>query len=131
MAGAHGRRAERGAPLIWDLCHSAGAVPVELRGAGAELAVGCTYKYLNAGPGAPGLPLRRRSELRPGCARRSRAGSAQREQFAMERAYDPRARDRPLPRRHAADPRLAAVEEGARLTAEAGIGRDPREVASR
>ena len=42
-----------GAMTVWDLAHSVGALPIDVAGAGADFAVGCTYKFLNAGPGAP------------------------------------------------------------------------------
>jgi kynureninase len=109
---------DRRATVIWDLSHSAGAVPVDLHARGIRYAVGCTYKYLNAGPGALGyLYVRDPDALRTPI----QGWFGQDDQFAMERPYAPAAG---ITRFMAGTPPilvLAAVEEGVRITAEAGI----------
>jgi kynureninase len=120
MAALTAAAKERGATLIWDLSHSAGALSVDLGGAGAELAVGCTYKYLNAGPGAPGY-LYVAAGLQSALRSPIQGWFGQADQFAMERDYDPVPG---IARFLAGTPpilQLAAVEEGAALTTEAGL----------
>ena len=109
-----------GALALWDLSHSVGAVPVELDAAGADLAVGCTYKYVNAGPGAPGF-LYVRESLLPQLRQPIWGWFSQRDQFAMGPHYDP------APGIDAfltGTPNIigaVAVEEGARLLGEVGM----------
>jgi kynureninase len=110
------------APVLWDLSHSAGVVPIELERRGVELAVGCTYKYLNAGPGAPAF-LYVREELQPALRTPIQGWFGQRDQFQMDRPYDPEPGIRGFLAGTPPILALMAVEEGARLVGEAGIGR--------
>jgi kynureninase len=122
MAAVNAIVHDAGALVLWDLCHSAGSVPVELDATGADLAVGCTYKYLNGGPGAPAF-LYVRDELQAALRQPIWGWFGQRDQFAMGPAYDPvPGIDRFLAGTPAVTG-IAAVEEGVRVLAEAGIDR--------
>ncbi|MDQ0391789.1 kynureninase [Labrys monachus] len=88
MAAITRRAQAAGAVMIWDLAHSAGAMPVDLAASGAEFAVGCTYKFLNGGPGAPAFIYARPDivgEVRPALA----GWMGHDDPFAMEAAYRP------------------------------------------
>ena len=111
-----------GALVLWDLCHSAGAVPVPLAETGADLAVGCTYKYLNAGPGAPAF-LFVRQGLQAELRQPIWGWFGQRDQFEMARPYQP---VDTIERFTVGSPAILGcygVLHGARLIAEAGIDR--------
>jgi len=108
------------APVLWDVSHSAGAVPIELERRGVELAVGCTYKYLNAGPGAPAF-LYVREGLQGSLRTPIQGWFGQRDQFEMDRSYDPEPSVRGFLAGTPPILALMAVEEGARLIGEAGI----------
>ena len=111
---------DAGAYMVWDLAHSAGSVPVALNDWNADLAVGCTYKYLNGGPGAPGFLYVRR-DLQTVLEQPIPGWYTHSNQFAMSADYDP-ARD--IRRFIVGTPPMASLvgtEVGIDLTAEAGI----------
>jgi kynureninase len=109
-----------GALTIWDLCHSVGAVPLSLDDDGVDLAVGCTYKYLNGGPGAPAF-LYVRSEHQRELRQPIWGWLGRSEPFEMAQGYEPGEGIAAM--RSGTPPvlSLVGVEAGVELVIEAGI----------
>ena len=113
---------DAGALVLWDLSHSAGSVPVGLAESDVDLAVGCTYKYLCGGPGAPGYLYVRRA-LQEGLSNPIQGWFGQAEQFEMGQGFRPRPGISGWLTGTPGMLGLAAAEEGIRIVAEAGIDR--------
>jgi kynureninase len=106
--------------VLWDLAHSVGAVPIALDATGADLAVGCTYKYLDAGPGSPAF-LYVRKDLQASLRQPIWGWFSQSDQFAMGPRYEP---VEGIGRFATGSPSaigIALVDEGVKLLASAGI----------
>jgi kynureninase len=109
-----------GALMLWDLSHSAGSVPLSLDGDHAPLAVGCTYKYLNGGPGAPAYMYVRR-ELQAELRQPIWGWLGRRDPFEMAPGYEAAPGMRAFLSGTPPVLALGAVDEGVRIVAEAGI----------
>jgi kynureninase len=118
--GAGVRR--QGALVLWDLSHSVGAVPIDLHAAGADLAVGCCYKYLNGGPGAPAFLFVRR-ELQERLRNPISGWMGQRQLFDFDLQYAPAAGLRRFLSGTPPIAALALIEPGVDLLLEAGMDR--------
>jgi kynureninase len=109
-----------GAITVWDLSHAAGVLAVDLSGAGVQLAVGCTYKFLNGGPGAPAFSYVR-ADLLPTLPQPIWGWWAQADMFAMGPEFHPQPDIRRVLLGTASVLSLVAAQEGIALSAEAGI----------
>jgi kynureninase len=111
-----------GALNLWDLSHSVGVVPIDLHRAGADLAVGCTYKFLNGGPGAPAFLYVRR-DLQQRLGNPIQGWFGQKDFFEFGEAYEPETDIRRFLTGTPAILSMAAAETGINIVLEAGIGR--------
>ena len=120
LADETARARDAGALVIWDLSHAVGSVELDVAGAGVELAVGCTYKFLNGGPGAPAFSYVRR-ELVGAIDQPVRGWFGAAEQFEMADRFVPRADIGRLVVGTPSIIALTAARAGIEVTREAGI----------
>jgi len=111
---------DAGALVLWDLCHSVGVVPVELDAWGVDLAVGCSYKYLNGGPGAPAWIYVRREHQQLAQPIQGWLGSE--DPFGMGQGYRPAAGIRRFASGTPPIIGMTAIADMIALIGEAGIG---------
>jgi kynureninase len=122
LAGLTAMIHDAGALAVWDLCHSAGVMPIDVDAADVDFAVGCTYKFLNAGPGAPAFLYVAERHLTD--VRQPIAGWIGAEDvFAMAPVYEPAVGIRRMLSGTPNVVGIAAVEEGVRVVADAGLDR--------
>ena len=120
MAAINAIVRDAGALMLWDLSHSAGSVPLSLDGDRAPLAVGCTYKYLNGGPGAPAFMSVAR-ELQAEIHQPIWGWLGRRDPFEMAPGYEADSGVRGLLSGTPPVLALTAVDEGVRIVTEAGM----------
>ncbi len=120
MAGITAAVQDVGALMVWDLCHSVGCVPIDLHADGVDAAVGCTYKYLNGGPGAPAFTYVRR-ERQAELKQPIWGWWSRQEMFDMAQGYQPSAGMRAWLTGTPGILSLAAAEPGIAMIAAAGV----------
>ena len=118
---------DAGALVVWDLCHSAGSVEIALDAADVDFAAGCTYKYLNGGPGSPAFAYVNARHL-PGLQQPIWGWMGRKDAFEMGPGYEAAAGNPRLPQRHPGDLRDARHARHPGPARGGGHGRRPGEV---
>jgi kynureninase len=114
------RAADTGAITVWDLSHAAGVVDLDLTGSGVELAAGCTYKFLNGGPGSPAFTYVR-GDLQSDVTQPIWGWFGQSDQFAMDNPFEPKPGIGRMLNGTPGVLGLTAARSGISVSAEAGI----------
>ncbi len=127
LAGITAAAHDAGVLTLWDLCHSVGSIPIDLHRDSVDVAVGCTYKYLNGGPGSPSFTYVR-ADLQPRLSQPIWGWWGRTDMFDMAQGYQAAGRRQELALRHAEH--AVAVRGRAERADGRGRGdrRDPREV---
>jgi kynureninase len=111
---------EVGALTLWDLCHSVGSIPIDVHRDQVDVAVGCTYKYLNGGPGSPSFTYVR-ADLQPRLSQPVWGWWGRAQMFDMAQGYEPQADIRSWLSGTPSVLSLAAIEPSVQMVVDAGI----------